>query len=168
MYKYFIIIFFLLLLVQESFSEDNFYEIGNYGEWDAFYWDMKEGKVCAIVSSPLKEEGNYTKRGKVYSQVSKNAEQDGEGVVSFQAGYTFKSKSDIKVNIDKKNSLILQPVGRVAWTSTLEEDAKLIQYMKLGNKMIVEGVSSRGTNTKDTYSLRGFSAAYKAMSKVCN
>tara|TARA_B100000686_G_scaffold309473_1_gene351429 strand:- start:9701 stop:10207 length:507 start_codon:yes stop_codon:yes gene_type:complete len=168
MYKHFIIILFLLLLVQESFSEDNFYEIGNYGDWDAFYWDMKEGKVCAIVSLPLKEEGNYTKRGKVYSQVSKNAGQTGEGVVSFQAGYTFKNKSDIKVNIDKKNSLILQSVGRVAWTSTPEEDVELIKYMKLGNKMIVEGVSSRGTNTKDTYSLSGFSAAYKAISKVCN
>ena len=71
MYKHFIIIFFLFL-VQESFSDDSFYEIGNYGDWNAFYWDMKEGKVCAIVSLPLKEEGNYTKRGKVYSQVSKN------------------------------------------------------------------------------------------------
>ena len=167
MYKHFIIIFFLFL-VQESFSDDSFYEIGNYGDWNAFYWDMKEGKVCAIVSLPLKEEGNYTKRGKVYSQVSKNAEQTGEGVVSFQAGYTFKNKSDIKVNIDKKNKLILQPVGRVGWTLTTEEDVKLIKFMKLGNEMIVEGVSSRGTNTKDTYSLKGFSAAYKAMSKVCD
>ena len=168
MYKYFVIIFFLFLLIQKSFSEDSFYEIGNYEDWDAFYWDMKEGKVCAIVSSPLKEEGNYKKRGKVYSQVSKNAGQSTEGVVSFQAGYTFKDKSEIKVNIDKKNKLILQPLGRVAWTSTTEEDVKLIKFMKLGNEMIVEGVSSRGTNTKDTYSLKGFSAAYKAMSKVCN
>ena len=34
--------------------------------------------------------------------------------------------------------------------------------------MIVRGISSRGTNTKDTYSLKGFSAAYKAIKKVCN
>ena len=39
--------------------------------------------------------------------------------------------------------------------------------MKLGTKMVVKGVSMRGTNTTDTYSLKGFIAAYKAMNKIC-
>ena len=33
--------------------------------------------------------------------------------------------------------------------------------------MIVKGISSRGTNTKDKYSLKGFVAAYKAINKKC-
>ena len=33
--------------------------------------------------------------------------------------------------------------------------------------MIVTGESSKGTATKDTYSLSGFSAAYKAISAKC-
>jgi hypothetical protein len=33
--------------------------------------------------------------------------------------------------------------------------------------MIVEGVSSKGTKTKDTYSLKGFTGAYKAISAKC-
>jgi hypothetical protein len=39
--------------------------------------------------------------------------------------------------------------------------------MKRGEKMIVEGYSARGTKTKDTYSLAGFSNAYKAISAKC-
>jgi hypothetical protein len=39
--------------------------------------------------------------------------------------------------------------------------------MRKGDKMIVHGESSRGTQTKDTYSLKGFSQAYKAISAKC-
>ena len=63
--------------------------------------------------------------------------------------------------------MVLQPVGRVAWTISEEEDARLIKFMKLGNEMIVRGISSRGTKTIDTYSLKGFSAAFTAIRKVC-
>ena len=33
--------------------------------------------------------------------------------------------------------------------------------------MIVDGKSNRGTATKDTYSLKGFSSAYQAISAKC-
>ena len=56
---------------------------------------------------------------------------------------------------------------QIAWTSDPEIDGMLIKAMQRGTTMIIKGVSSRGTNTKDTYSLRGFTAAYKAISKVC-
>jgi hypothetical protein len=37
-----------------------------------------------------------------------------------------------------------------------------------GLEMVVRGTSSRGTATKDTYSLRGFTAAYEAARDACN
>jgi hypothetical protein len=33
--------------------------------------------------------------------------------------------------------------------------------------MIIKGISSRGTKTTDTYSLRGVSAAWKAINIAC-
>lgn len=39
--------------------------------------------------------------------------------------------------------------------------------MKRGERMIVTGTSAKGTDTKDTYSLAGFSSAYKAISAKC-
>ena len=41
------------------------------------------------------------------------------------------------------------------------------QAMRSGAKMIVTGVSSRGTKTIDTYSLSGISAAHKAIGTAC-
>jgi len=168
MSKNYILIIFFLFSVQESFSQQNKHNnIGSFGSWEAYYWDTEEGKICTIQSVPLKEEGEYKKRGEVYTQVSINTNTLGAGVVSFQAGYTFKNQSEVKINIDKKNTVLLFTHERMAWAKSVEEDSKLIKFMKLGNSMIVEGKSSRGTNTRDTYSLKGFSAAYKAMGQVC-
>ena len=36
-----------------------------------------------------------------------------------------------------------------------------------GAKMVVRGTSWRGTKTKDTYSLKGFTAAYKKINEIC-
>ena len=36
-----------------------------------------------------------------------------------------------------------------------------------GARLVVKGTSSRGTKTTDTYSLKGFSAAFKAIGKAC-
>ena len=167
MSRYLIKVICIFFCTHICFAEESHKELGNYGNWDAYYWDLNEGKVCLMVSAPLKEEGKYTRRGEVYAQVSLNENNSGNGVVSFQAGYTFKSNSEINIIIDKNNKMVLQPVGRVAWTISEEEDAKLIKFMKLGNEMIVRGISSRGTKTKDTYSLKGFSAAFTAIRKVC-
>ena len=49
----------------------------------------------------------------------------------------------------------------------MQDDKKLVNAMKRGERMIVDGVSSRGTATKDTYSLKGFMRAYKAISAKC-
>ena len=57
--------------------------------------------------------------------------------------------------------------GDNAWAPDNATDKKLVETMKRGERMIVEGVSARGTKTKDTYSLSGFSSAYKAISQKC-
>ena len=120
-----------------------------------------------MMTIPKKEEGKYTKRGEVYAQVVKNMGTKDTGVVNFAAGYTFKENSEVNIKIDDKHSFILFTNKSTAWTQTEKDDASLIKFMKLGNTMIVKGISSRGTNTKDTYSLKGFVAAYKAINKKC-
>ena len=76
--------------------------------------------------------------------------------------------SDIKIKIDGKPFGVFNFLqDQIAWTSDPEFDGILIKAMQRGTTMIIKGVSSRGTNTKDTYSLSGFTAAYKAISKVC-
>ena len=39
--------------------------------------------------------------------------------------------------------------------------------MKAGAKMVVEGQSARGTATRDTYSLMGFTKAHSVIAREC-
>ena len=47
------------------------------------------------------------------------------------------------------------------------DDAKLVAAMKRGSNAVVTGVASRGTTTKDTFSLLGFTAATEDAEKRC-
>ena len=54
-----------------------------------------------------------------------------------------------------------------AWSASAREEHKMVEAMRAGRSMIVAGVSRRGTQTTDTYSLLGFTAAHKAINKAC-
>ena len=49
----------------------------------------------------------------------------------------------------------------------IENDNKVILSMKKGLELIVKGHSSRGTLTKDIYTLKGFTAAYNNLFDDC-
>ena len=94
MYKYFTLIIFAFLFSLQSYVVAQEYtSLGAYGDWEAMYWNTVEGLVCSIISAPMKKEGEYTKRGEVYAQISQNKGSKDKGIVSFQAGYTFKKKN---------------------------------------------------------------------------
>ena len=98
--------------------------------------------------------------------VTNRPKQKINGEVNFIAGYNFKKGSEVKVKINKKSfKLFTQQDG--AWSASPELDAKLVKAMKGGNRMVVYGISSRGTKTTDTYSLSGFTAMKKRIDKAC-
>ena len=87
-------------------------------------------------------------------------------VVSLRAGYTFKKASAVKILI-RKSTFKLFTTKEWAFAENAKLDKKLITAMKRGVTLTVKGISSRGTKTTDTYSLKGFTAAYKAINKAC-
>ncbi len=142
-------------------------ELGTYGDWTAYSY--KEGKnlVCYIASTPKKDEGNYKKRGDIYAVVTHRPTDKTYDVVNFVAGYDYKKGSEVVVKIGTTTFHNLFTNGDNAWAPDVSTDKKLVQEMKRGQRMIVEGISSRGTKTKDTYSLTGFTNAYRAISAKC-
>ena len=72
-------------------------------------------------------------------------------------------KKDVEVIIDN-NTIKFFPDEDSAWA---ENDSKVILSMKKGLELIVKGYSSRGTLTKDTYTLKGFTAAYNNLFDDC-
>lgn len=165
--KKYVILFFALLLSNASYAGTAPVEIGEYGDWTAY--SHKDGKnlICYMASTPKKDEGKYKKRGDIFAVVTHRPAEKSYNVVNFVAGYTYKENSNVVVKIGTTTFNNLFTSGSNAWTPDAATDKKLVEEMKRGQRMIVEGVSSLGTKTKDTYSLNGFGAAYKAISAKC-
>ena len=156
----------VVLVAPTSAHADEPRLISSHNDWNAFTF-MEDGKkVCFMATQPQKAQGKYSKRGEVFALVTHRPGDSSFDVVSFVAGYTFQKGSDVTVKVDgRKFTLFTQ--SDTAWTPDNATDRSLTEAIKNGVKMVVEGRSTRGTLTTDTYSLSGSTAAYNAISKAC-
>lgn len=141
--------------------------IGEYDDWSAYVYKEGKNNVCYMASTPQKSEGKYTKRGDVYLVITHRPADKSFDVVNFVAGYTYKNDAKVIVKIGKDTISDFFVESDKAWTMNAGVDKKLVEAMKKGERLIIDGTSVKGTVTKDTYSLKGFSSAYRAISAKC-
>lgn len=140
--------------------------IGKYKDWSAYLLKNKRATVCYLAGEPKNSAGKYKSRGRTFLQVGHRPKEKVKDEVSVTAGYTYRKKSSVVAVVDgKKFKLFTQNDG--AWMHNSKSDLAIIKALKAGKKLVVQGQSSRGTKTSDTYSLAGFSAAYTAIGKAC-
>lgn len=140
--------------------------LGVFEAWSAFKATEGGNPVCYIGAEPEKAEGDYSKRGDTYMLVTQRPTEGAFDVVSVNAGYTYKEGSDVNVRIGGETFELFTDGGH-AWARSPEADKALVGAMKRGLDMVIKGTSWRGTLTTDTYSLKGFTAAYNASRKAC-
>lgn len=117
--------------------------------------NTRDGRVVAV------------RRGDVLLYVTYSPAQNVAGQLAFTGGYPFAEKSTVEINVDgTKFDLFVQ--GEWAWPKSAEEDKKIVDAMKRGSTAVVSAQSSRGTKTKDTFSLLGFTAATDEAAKRCS
>ena len=88
------------------------------------------------------------------------------GQVAFTGGYPFASGSTVTLDVGG-TAFELFTEGEWAWPATPEVDAAIVAAMKRGADAVVTGQSGRGTITKDTFSLSGFTAAVDEAQSRC-
>lgn len=140
--------------------------LGTFKVWSAMSFTEDDKTVCMMWSQPEKAEGDYKKRGEIFVFVTHRPGDSEMNKVSFETGYTFKESSEVRVTIDEK-VYSLYTDGSTAWSYDTKNDSHMVNAMRAGKTMIMEGVSGRGTETRDTYSLGGFTAAHNAINKAC-
>ena len=140
--------------------------ISIHKDWYVFTIKQKSTNVCFLTSKAAKSEGNYSKRGDVIFVVTHRPAEKELGVINFRTGYNFKKDMDAVITIDN-NKFLLFTQGSDGWAKDSKTDKAIVNAMIRGSQMLIVGISSRGTKTTDTFSLSGFTAAYKAASKAC-
>lgn len=149
------------ILAQESTNN-----VANKTDWSVF----AEGKQCWGVSAPKEtvntKDGKPTtvRRGDILLFVT--YDDTSKGVISFSGGYPFAGDKPVKLEVGDA-SFDLSTDGEWAWPSGPEEDAKILAALKGGAEAKLKGQSAKGTQTEDTFSLLGFSAAVDEAAKRC-
>ncbi|WP_416897637.1 MAG: invasion associated locus B family protein [Minwuia sp.] len=141
--------------------------IGEYRDWSAWVYRNSGTKVCYITSSPTETLPRGVNRGDIHFYVSHRPDQGVTGEISMILGYPFAENEEAIARIGG-SEFGMRTDGERAWTADPADDSRFVNAMKAGRDMKVEGLSSRGTKTTDTYSLLGFTAAYDAIGKACN
>ncbi|WIV50900.1 hypothetical protein QQG91_00225 [Marivivens sp. LCG002] len=140
-------------------------------DWSVFV--ESNPKECWGVSAPKEtvntRDGNVVsaRRGDILLFVFYRPEQNVKGQVAFTGGYPFANGSTVSLDIGG-TTFELFTEGEWAWPASAEDDAKIIAAMKRGSDAVATARSGRGTVTKDTFSLLGFTATVEEAEKRCN
>lgn len=163
-----------LLVASVSFAasaavaQESTNRVATMTDWSVFAEDNP--KECWGVSSP-KETVNtrdgqpvQVRRGDILLFVTFRPGVAGE--ISFSGGYPFASGSTVKLDVDGTGYDLISD-GEWAWPGTKEDDAAILAALKKGTTAVLQAQSGKGTQTKDTFSLRGFTAAMEEAGKRC-
>lgn len=160
------------LTASQAVAQQSSNQVASNTDWYVFE-ETSPSKQCWAVSKP-KETVNTDQAGRIKSVtrgeillfVSYAPSNGVKGQVSFAGGYPFASGSEVTLSIGGSNYALFTD-GETAWAATADDDAKIVSAMKRGAAASLTGRSSRGTITKDTFSLLGFTASVEEAAKRC-
>ena len=139
-------------------------------DWAVF--EVDSPKECWAVTAP-KETVNTrdgrvvsVRRGDILLFVTWRPEKSIAGEISFTGGYPFAEGSTVTMDISG-TTFELFTEGEYAWPATPTEDQKIISAIKRGANAVLTARSSRGTQTKDTFSLLGATAMIEDAEQRC-
>ncbi len=153
-----------------SAQEESTNQVAAKTAWSVF--EDADPKECWAVSSPTEtvntKDGRVVavRRGDILFMTFFRPGAGVKGQVTFTGGYPFAGGSTVNVNIGGQEFEMFTE-GEWAWPASTSDDAKIIAAMKRGSNAVLTARSGRGTITKDTFSLLGFTAALDEAEKRC-
>ncbi len=141
-------------------------EIATYSDWTVHVYSDPSKKICFVSSQPTDKLPKNVKRGVVVFYISHWPKQKVKNEISVDVGYPLKKESQPVAVIGSESFKFIVKSDK-AFVETPEMEKKMFAAMKVGSTMVLTGVSRRGTQTTDSYSLSGLSAALKKLETEC-
>ncbi len=139
-----------------------------HDDWHSYIHEAGGAKVCFAAAVPKDSEPKAVKRGPSYFYITTWPKDGVRNEASVAIGYPIKPDGLVKVIIGAEE---FEFFGRQdkAFIKDPANERKLMEAMSSAASptMLVKGVSARGTETSDQYSLAGLGAAIKKMEQTC-
>ena len=142
--------------------------VGQFGTWGAYIAAPGGKKLCFAMSKPASMKTNPAGRPRdpAYAFVSTRPNERVVNEVSIMIGYPLKPGSEGGLEVSG-NRYAMFTQGDGLWVKNAAEEDKLVDALRKGQDVVIKGVSSRGTETTDTYSLKGLAQALDKLAQDC-
>jgi invasion associated locus B (IalB) protein len=142
--------------------------IGQFGTWGAYTATANGKKVCFALAKPATSKTNPPNRPRdpAYAFVSTRPAEKVVNEVSVMIGYMLKPGSESSLEVGG-SSYAMYTQGDGLWIKNAAEEERMVETMRKSPDVVVKGVSAKGTETTDTFSLKGLSQALDKIGQDC-
>ena len=142
--------------------------LGQFGDWGAYAAAPggKKGLLCAGQAYRRGTTPPGRPRNPAYMFISTRPADKVANEVSIIIGYPFKPGTEATAEVGSTTfALYTQQDG--AWIKNAAEEAHMVDAMRQGQTAVVKGTSTKGTQSTDTYSLKGLAQALDRAGQDC-
>ncbi|MDN5005874.1 invasion associated locus B family protein [Bradyrhizobium sp. GCM10027634] len=142
--------------------------IGQFGTWGAYAATPNGKKVCFALAKPSSSKTNPPNRPRdpAYAFVSTRPAEKVNNEVSVMIGYALKPGSESTVEVGGA-SFAMYTQGDGLWIKNAAEEERMVEAMRKSADLVVKGTSAKGTETTDTFSLKGLAQALDKIAQDC-
>ena len=144
-------------------------KMGTHKDWETYVVKNDGLKVCFAQSKPVLQSPKSNPRdARLF--ISFRPGEDINNEISITSGYEFNKKNLVTAISGKSKYKFDLIQDGFAWMSDVENklEKKMIKTMKKGSRIMITGYNQKGSQTKDHYSLLGFTKAYNATKANCS
>src|ERR1700761_338976 len=142
--------------------------LGQFGTWGAYAAAPNGKKVCFALAKPSSSKTNPANRPRdpAYAFISTRPAEKVFNEVSIMIGYAVKPGSESTLEVGG-GSYSMYTQGDGLWIKNAAEEERMVDSMRHASDITVKGVSAKGTETVDTFSLKGLSQALDRLAQDC-
>jgi hypothetical protein len=142
--------------------------VGQFGTWGAYVASPGCKKVCFALAKPSSMKTNPPNRPRdpAYAFISTRPAERVNNEVSIMIGYPLKPGSEGSLEV-AGNRYAMYTQGDGLWIKNAAEEDKMVDALRKGSDLTIKGVSSKGTETTDIYSLKGLAQALDRLAQDC-
>lgn len=142
--------------------------IGQFGTWGAYTATPNGKKVCFALAKPASSKTNPPNRPRdaSYAFISSRPGEKVSNEVSIMIGYTLKPGSEGSVEVGGSR-YAMYTQGDGLWIKNAAEEDRLVDALRKGADAVVKGTSAKGTETIDTFPLKGLAQALDKLAQEC-
>jgi hypothetical protein len=142
--------------------------LGKYGDWGAYSATPGGAKICFALGKPSNSQTTPSGRPRDPANffVSTRPAEKVKDEVSIIIGFGLKPNSEVTLGVGPA-SFAMQTQNDGAWIKNAADESKLVEALRKGSDVVVKGTSAKGTQTTDTFTLKGLAQAIDRIDQEC-